>query len=52
MCSSKLSLAALKKKKKKNLVHSQFASEPNYFVGSMSVSSKTQLRSSEGEKVL
>lgn len=50
MCSSKLSLAALKKKK--NLVHSQFASEPNYFVGSMSVSSKTQLRSSEGEKDL
>lgn len=49
MCFSKLSLVALSQKKIVH-VHSQFSSELNYFVGSMSVSSKTQLPSSEGEK--
>lgn len=44
-CFSKLSLVALE-----NLVHSQFSSVLNYFVGSISVSSKTQLPSTVEEK--
>lgn len=41
---SKWSLVTLK-----NLVHSQFSSEFNYFVGSISVSSKIQLPSTAEE---
>lgn len=44
MCFSKWSLVALK-----NLVHSQFSSKVNYFMGSISASSKIQLPSTAEE---